>query len=230
MFAANCLNCSVHYSQLQTLNHVPKFQTHCVTLCCQVSVKHLALCAVSSEAQRTSKHSKFWGEFFFFNICRLHPCGNGIAQSVQWLLYGLEDRGSNPGRGNMYIYIYTTCGPALGTTQPHNRWLSGGSFSWVGGKAAVAWIKYRCFLVGAHAWSCNGERQDCSGTAEVGKWQWVSCGRFGVLIMVTSHHYATSSNSFLPIIHFITYCGPVHIYYHPVHCLLRLITHCDPVH
>jgi hypothetical protein len=224
VFPVNYLNCSVHRAQPQTESRTKVSDTVCVTLCCQVSVKHLALCVVSSSAQWTSKHSEMLGGLFL-NICRLHPCGVGIAQSVQWLLYGLEDPGSNPGRGKRYTQQVRT---GSGDDPTSYSMAIGGSNPREGGKAAVAWVKCSC-LVGSQAWSCNVDRHDCSGTAEVGKCQWVWCGRSvfwlwwrhyppssncgditTTIIQLWWHHYPPSSNY-----------GNVTTHHHPIHYSLR---------
>ena len=101
MSPVNCLKRSVHRAHLQTLNHVLKFQKQCVTLYCRLMVKHWHFVLFPVKHNGLENIQNSWEEFFS-NICRLHPCGVGIAQWVQWLLYGLEDRDSNPGRGKIY--------------------------------------------------------------------------------------------------------------------------------
>jgi hypothetical protein len=51
--------------------------------------------------------------------------GTGIAQSVQPLVYRLDDQVSIPGRGRDFFLFATTSRPVLGPTQPTIQWVPG---------------------------------------------------------------------------------------------------------
>jgi hypothetical protein len=54
------------------------------------------------------------------------PTCSVVAQSVSIATaYGLDDRGSVPGRGKIFLYS-TASRPTLGPTQPPSQWVSGG--------------------------------------------------------------------------------------------------------
>jgi hypothetical protein len=49
----------------------------------------------------------------------------GLVQSVQWLGYGLDDRGSFLGGGRDFFLFATASGPTLGPTQHRIQWVMG---------------------------------------------------------------------------------------------------------
>jgi len=50
----------------------------------------------------------------------------GVAQSVQWLGYGLDNRSSFPGGGTVGIFLFATASrPALRPIQPPIQWVPG---------------------------------------------------------------------------------------------------------
>jgi hypothetical protein len=51
--------------------------------------------------------------------------GDGVAQSVWRLWYGLVDRSSISGRGRNFIFFASASRPALGPTHPPIQWVAG---------------------------------------------------------------------------------------------------------
>jgi hypothetical protein len=55
----------------------------------------------------------------------MEPEEAGMAQSVYWLVYGMYDRGSIPGRDKDVFLFSTESRPALRPTQPPIQWEPG---------------------------------------------------------------------------------------------------------
>jgi hypothetical protein len=130
MSQLQCQSC-----KLQTLNQLPKFQAMCHNFVL-TSVPNICLCVFfPAKHNRLVNIQNFGDDFLKYFPTTSVWSRNSSVGTVTTLR--AERSGVRFPVWSKICILYK-CAPDLGTTQPHIRWLSGGSFPHGGGKATGA--------------------------------------------------------------------------------------------